>query len=110
MACGTHDVELLSGQCIPLDPESAYRLDRMLASLSDDSIEEVHKLCLSITDSRGGQLYMPNRRWVDRFNASLGNLLRVNDLQLVAGAGGRTLFELRCLEQKKPRRRVSTRG
>jgi len=110
MTCGTHDVELLSGQCIPLDPESANRLDRLLAGVGDESIEEVHKLCLSITDSKAGHLYLPNMRWVNRFNASLGKMLRANDLQLVAGAGGKSLFELRCLEQKKPRRRVSTRG
>lgn len=101
--CGTQEVELYDGRMIGLDPTTADRLDNLLGTAPDTAVEEVMKLCLSITGARAGWIELPSQQWVTRFNGSIGNLLRASELHLMTGSGGRSLYELRHMESKKQR-------
>ena len=101
--CGTWEVQLLDGRNIGVDPGTLERLDQFLMGIPESAIEEAHKLCMSVTDTRDGWLGVPNLRWVDRFKTSLGELLTEYDLKLHV-IPGQPKYSRRYIQEQGRRR------
>lgn len=89
----TVNVRLYDGRYLPVDPETAERLDRLIMLAKKDQVSEVNKLLMTISAARRGHLDLTTDRWRDQFNASLGSLLRACDVTLGVGTEKLSLYD-----------------
>ncbi|MEM8615328.1 MAG: hypothetical protein AAGF20_00180 [Pseudomonadota bacterium] len=101
--CGTHEVELLDGRNIQVDPVTAERLNRFIISVPEGSLEEAQKLCITINETKDGWLQVPTAYWKDRFGRSLDGPLRACDLKIGVTTGVKPIYFLRYVQERTRR-------